>query len=229
MQSLTLPSVSGGSVELDLCYPCQGLWLDPQENLKLTPAAVVELFRSLHQHRDDTRQPLAPKIDCPRCSRALTQGFDVVRSGRYVTYRCAKGHGRFSPFSSFMIEKGFVRLLTRAEIDDIAQRVAVIHCNSCGAPVDIRKDAVCPHCRSAFSLLDPQAVEQALQGYAAAARESTEIKLPVLADALVMMERDRVKAQREERARSGSLFSSDTPANVDLWAVGLALVWKMLE
>ena len=229
MQSLVLPSVSGGSVELDLCYPCQGMWLDPQENLKLTPAAVVELFRSLHQHRDDARQPLALKIDCPRCSRALTQGFDVVRSGRYMTYRCLRGHGRFSAFTSFMIEKGFVRLLTRAEIDDIAQRVAVIHCNSCGAPVDIRKDPVCPHCRSAFSLLDPQAVEQALQGYAAAARDSIKIKLPVLADALVMMERDRMKAERDEKARRSSLSNADTRSSVDLWAVGLALVWKMLE
>ena len=229
MQANALPSITGGSVELDLCYPCRGIWIDPQENLKLAPAAVVTLFRSLHEHRDDARQPLALKIDCPRCSRSLTQGFDVVRSGRYVTYRCPKGHGRFSAFSSFMIEKGFVRLLTRPEIDDIARRVAVIYCNSCGAPVDIRKDPVCPHCRSAFSLLDPQAVEQALQGYATATRESAGIKLPALAEALVMIERDRLKAERDEKAERGSLFTADSGANLDLWALGLALVGKILQ
>ena len=154
-------------MELDLCYTCHGMWLDRQENLKLAPSAVAELFRLLHEHRNSARQPLALKMSCPRCNTMLAQGFDVVRSGRYITYRCAKNHGRFSAFSSFMIEKGFVRLLTQAEIDDIATRVAVIHCSSCGAPVDLRKDHACLHCRSALSLLDPTAVEKALQGYAA--------------------------------------------------------------
>ena len=88
----------------------------------------------------------------------------LAQGGRYVTYRCPRGHGRFSAFSSFMVEKGFVRQLTKPEIDDIAQRVAIITCTGCGAPVDIRKDHACPHCRSAFSLIDPQAVARALEG-----------------------------------------------------------------
>lgn len=229
MEIHALPSVNGGTVELDLCYHCHGIWLDPQENLKLSPAAVAELFRLLHEHRDDARQPLALRTHCPRCSNALTQGFDVVRSGRYVTYRCPNRHGRFSAFSSFMIEKGFVRLLTRPEIDDMAQRVAVIHCTGCGAPVDIRKDHACPHCRSAFSLIDPKAVEQALQGYARAAAGSASIKVPDLADALVMLERDRLRAQREAKAQRGTLFTTEAGAGVDLWALGVAMVWKMLD
>lgn len=229
MEVHTLPSVNGGTVELDLCYHCRGIWLDPQENLKLAPAAVAELFRLLHEHRDAARQPLALRVHCPRCSSVLTQGFDVVRSGRYVTYRCPNRHGRFSAFSSFMIEKGFVRLLTRPEIDDMAQRVAVIHCTGCGAPVDIRKDHACPHCRSAFSLIDPKAVEQALQGYARAAAGSAAIQVPDLADALVMLERDRLRAQREAKAQSGALFTTEAEAGVDLWALGVAMVWKMLD
>ncbi|MBT9508152.1 zf-TFIIB domain-containing protein [Rhodoferax sp.] len=224
-----LTSVDGGTVELDLCYQCHGIWLDPQENLKLAPAAVAELFRLLHEHRDATRQPLAVKVNCPRCNSTLTQGFDVVRSGRYITYRCPNRHGRFSAFSSFMIEKGFVRLLTRAEIEDMAQRVAVIHCSGCGAPVDLRHDHACPHCRSAFSLLDPKAVEQALQGYARATTDSARIKAPDLADALVMLERDRQRAQREEQARRGSLFTVQSGAEIDLWALGVAMVWKLLD
>jgi hypothetical protein len=138
-------SVSGGMVDLDICFSCQGIWFEPQENLKLTPPALVELFRLLHEHRDEPRQALPQSLLCPHCSRSLTQGFDVVRSGRYTTYRCPQRDGRFSTFSSFMIEKGFVRLLTRPEIDDIARRVAVIHCTACGAPVDLRRDQVCPH------------------------------------------------------------------------------------
>ena len=222
-------SVTAGMVELNLCFHCHGIWFDPQENLKLAPAGVVELFKLMHAHREEARQPLALKIDCPRCHISLTQGFDVVTSGRYITYRCARRHGRFSAFSSFMIEKGFVRLLTQPEIDDIAQRVAVIYCTSCGAPVDLRKDHACPHCRSAFSLLDPKAVERALHGYKTAAHGPAGIKLPELADALVMLERDRLRALADTKKERGTLFGNGSTANVDLWAIGIAMVAKMLD
>jgi len=232
MEQHALASVNGGTVELDLCYQCHGMWFDPQENLKLAPAAVAELFRLLHAHRDATRQPLAHALGCPRCRTTLAQGFDVVRSGRYITYRCPQRHGRFSAFSSFLIEKGFVRLLTQPEIDNIAQRVAVIHCNSCGAPVDIRKDHACPHCRSAFSLIDPSAVEKAMQGYAKAVNSTggqAGLQIPQLADALVMLERDRLRAQREAQAQRGALFTQDANNGIDLWALGLVLVGSLLN
>lgn len=219
---------SSGEIELDLCFHCHGMWLDPQENLKLAPAGVVELFRVLHQHREQARQPLSQKLSCPHCHITLTSGFDVVRSGRYITYRCPQRHGRFAAFTSFMIEKGFVRLLTQPEINDIARKVAVIHCTSCGAPVDIRQDHACPHCRSAFSLIDPAAVERAMQGYAKAIKQPGDIKLPALADALILLERDRQRAAREGQARQGAWLSADG-GSLDLWAVGLAAVWKMLD
>jgi hypothetical protein len=229
MEVHSLASVAGGMLELDLCFACHGIWFDPLENLKLTPGAVVELFRLLHAHRDDVRQPLASSMACPRCNHALAKGFDQVRSGRYITYRCPQRHGRFSAFSSFMIEKGFVRQLTQFEIDDMAQRVAVISCSACGAPVDLRKDHACPHCRSAFSLLDPQAVEHALQGYAKATSGTGELKIPQLADALVMLERDRLRAQREAKERGTLLFPGDTSPRVDLWGLGVAMVGRLLD
>lgn len=231
MQTLALPGINGTMVELDLCFGCQGMWFDPQENLKLAPAAVADLFRQLHDQRDAQRQPLATQTHCPRCTGSLTQGFDVVRSGRYITYRCGKGHGRFSPFSSFMIEKGFVRMLTRPEVEDIAKRLAIIHCTGCGAPVDIRKDAACPHCHSAFSLIDPAAVEQALQGYAKASKTPAPAhKASDIADALVSLERDRQRALRERQAERGRLFTADaSSSSVDLWALGMALVADMLD
>ena len=230
-----LPGQHGAMVELDLCFSCQGMWIDPQENMKLSPAAVADLFKLLHEQRDAAHLPLAKTVQCPRCTGPLTHGFDVVRSGRYITYRCSNGHGRFSAFSSFMIEKGFVRQLTRPEIDDIAKKVAVIHCSSCGAPVDLRKDHACPHCRSALSLLDPTAVERALHGYAQAAKSPAAAdKLPAdraseLADALIALERDRQRALREPGARQNNVLTSDASANVDLWAIGLALVGAVLN
>lgn len=230
MDKLSLSSVNGGEILLDLCFPCQGMWFDPQENLKLAPASVVELFRILHARQNETRQALAPRMACPHCKHALVQGFDVVKSGRYITYRCPQRHGRFSTFSSFMIEKGFVRQLTPAEIDDMARRVAVIHCTSCGAPVDLRKDHACPHCRSAFSLLDPKAVEKALAGYAKAVNDKDgAAKAPDLADALIMLERNRAQAQRSAKERGYPSPSVDTSPNIDLWGIGLAMVRDLLD
>ena len=215
----------GGAVELDICFGCQGLWFDPRENLQLAPAAVLELFELLHRHRHDAHQPLHDPLRCPRCKRVLLQGFDVVRSGRYVTHRCPEGHGRFATFSSFMVEKGFVRQMTQPEIEDLARRVDAIYCTGCGAPVDIRRDHACPHCRAAFSLLDPAAVEQALQRHASATQPDTPAgpaasRSVDLADALMAIERDRLRAQREEQK------TADPTA--DLFAAGVELVWRAL-
>lgn len=229
MDKLSLASVNGGDVLLDLCFPCQGIWFDPQENLKLTPGSVVELFRVLHARQSETRQALASRMACPHCNQSLAQGFDVVRSGRYITYRCPQRHGRFSAFSSFMIEKGFVRQLTPAEIDDMASRVAVIYCTSCGAPVDLRKDHACPHCRSAFSLLDPKAVEKALADYAKAANKKGNAHAPQLADALIMLERDRAQTRHSAKEQGYTSLPGDTSPGIDLWGIGLAMVWNLLN
>ncbi|MBT3067309.1 zf-TFIIB domain-containing protein [Rhodoferax sp. U11-2br] len=230
MYTHTLASVAGGHLELDLCFACRGLWFDPQENLKLSPAAVVELFKLLHAHRHEGAKALPQQLSCPHCRRALVQGFDVVKSGRYITHRCPQRHGRFSSFAAFMIEKGFVRQLSTAEINDMAQRLKVINCSNCGAPVDLRTDHACPYCRSALSLLDPQAVERALVGYESAARAQGGVQLPQLADALVMLERDRQQAARDAKAnQSGRLVLGDDGPSLDLWAAGLALVWAVLN
>lgn len=219
MQAHRFATRVGTAVELDICFACQGLWFDPRENLQLAPASVVALFERLHKHRDAGHHPLHDPLQCPRCQRALAHGFDVVRSGRYVTYRCPQQHGRFATFSSFMVEKGFVRQMTKPEIEDLARRVDAIFCTGCGAPVDIRRDHACPHCRAAFSLLDPAAVEQALQRHvAAASRPATPASRSTdLADALVAIERNRLQAEREEKKETA-----------DLWAVGIEMVWQAL-
>ncbi|MBS0339611.1 MAG: zf-TFIIB domain-containing protein [Proteobacteria bacterium] len=216
---------AGASVDLDICFACQGLWFDPHENTQLAPEAVIALFQLLHAHRGDAHQPVSSLLRCPRCREALSHGFDVVKSGRYVTYRCAQGHGRFATFSSFMVEKGFVRQLTKPEIEDLARRVDAIFCTGCGAPVDIRREHACPHCRAAFSLLDPAAVEKALQRHAQAARPADPATRGAdLADALVAIERGRSQARREEQKER--LEGLDLTG--DLWATGVELVWRAL-
>jgi len=226
MQPQRLPAIYGGEVEIDLCFGCQGIWFDRLENLKLAPEAIATLFKAMHQHNGEAHRPLAEVLRCPQCRGRLSQGFDIVRSGRYITHRCDLEHGRFSSFSSFMIEKGFVRQLTKPEIADIAKKVGVIHCSSCGAPVDLRKEDACSHCRSALSLLDPDAVEKALQTYAKApARQG--VPVTAVADMIVSMERERSRAAREAAhlvpAGLGSVIA------VDLLAVGLNLVSSLWD
>ena len=230
MQAHPVAAHHGATLELDLCHACHGIWFDGNENLRMAPQGVVDLFRDLHAHRYDAQGPLSRDLNCPRCKRGLVQGADVVRTGRYITYRCPQRHGRFSTFSSFMIEKGFVRQLTKPEIADLAERVRIIHCGSCGAPVDLRQHDACPYCRAAFSLLDPQAVERALAGYGQQARRADEGPKPTdLADALVALQHDRERAKREEQKERWSNADASGFTVDDLWSAGVDLVWNVLR
>lgn len=223
MQVHALPAQYGGTVEIDFCFGCHGIWFDPTENLKLAPEAIATVFKQMHQHADAPRTPLATRLGCPTCHGRLVQGFDLVRNGRYITHRCEQRHGRFSSFAAFMIEKGFVRQLTQPEIADIAAKVGVIHCSSCGAPVDLRREDACSHCRSALSLLDPKAVEQALQRYASksAARQPSPESM---GDAIVTLARDRARAQREDARNGHRRHRVGEVDVVDLFTVGLGLI-----
>ena len=79
----------GGEVILDLCFPCQGIWFDHRENLKLSPQAVVELFTLLHQHRTDERRPLQRQLACPRCgSENTTETSHFSSTACKALYRC---------------------------------------------------------------------------------------------------------------------------------------------
>lgn len=220
----------GGTLELDLCFACQGMWFDPQENTRLSAAAVVELFQLLHEHSGDAHHPLAERLQCPRCHKALVKGYDMAQGGRYVTYRCAARHGRFSTFGSFMVEKGFVRHLSKVEIEALAKRVGTINCTNCGGTVDIRNEHACPYCRSAISLLDPEAVDKALARHSRTAAQRTEPAQSAspdrLADALVALERNRAQ---EERARQREWLEGRRGDRFDLVTAGIELVWSLLR
>ncbi len=218
MASRAVAGHNGATITLDLCHTCRGLWFDEGESLRLSPDGIVDLFRELNTHKDDAQTPLARELACPRCRRTLAEGVDVVRTGRYFTWRCSQRHGRFATFAAFMVEKGFVRQLTRPEIADLAERVRIIHCGSCGAPIDLRQHEACPYCHSALSLLDPKAVQQALADYQARAQRAAQgPRAPDLADALIRMEQDRERVRREEqKERWQGVGEAD-----DLWAVGL--------
>lgn len=203
MNRLALPHKLGGTVSLDLCFPCQGIWFDSFESEQITPGGIIDLFKLIHAHRDDPRHQHPAKLHCPRCSEPLVAGLDLVRSGRFAYHRCLQKHGRFIAFAQFMIEKGFVRQLAPAEIEALAARISTVHCTGCGAPVDIRTETVCSHCSSPISILDPEAVEEALATYQHQETNRSRRDPNAMADALLAAERQRSRYRAAETSGSG--------------------------
>ena len=222
MQRYSFERRPGGTVELDLCFSCQGIWFDEFESVQLAPGSIIELFKLIHEHRDDPRQPLRDTLQCPRCDERLLHGFDIAKGGRFNYYRCLQKHGRFTAFSQFMIEKGFVRQLAPAEIDDLKSRVQFVRCAGCGAPVDIRTDSACGHCRAPIAILDPNAVEQALAAYRQAEIKRTTPNPEALADLILATERDRNRRERERPISRGTDIG-------DLIVDGLDVVFNLLN
>jgi hypothetical protein len=215
----------GGEVILDLCFSCQGIWFDGFESVQVTPGGIIALFELIHARRDEPRTPLRDRLACPRCADTLLHGLDVAKGGRFNYHRCLQGHGRFTPFAQFMIEKGFVRQLTATEVGALAARIATVRCSGCGAPVDIRRDAACSHCRAPIAILDPNAVAQALAGYRAAeARRTAPPDIELMADAILAREKDRSSARRGRHAT----VAGDGFDVADLIVDGAEIVWKLL-
>lgn len=216
-----------GEITLDICFPCQGIWFDDFESAQLAPAGVLELFRLLHEHHDDLRQPWTSTLRCPRCREKLLHGLDRTRNGHFSYDRCPERHGRFSSFSAFMAEKGFVRQLNGAEIAELARKVQVIRCSGCGAPVNIRRENACSHCRSPIVILDPDAVSAALDDFGRKAERQEKVDPHAFADALIANE--RLKSQsllQSKRERSKSFLESDI---TDLVTGGIEVIWNILR
>jgi hypothetical protein len=218
-----------GEVELDICFSCQAIWFDDMESVQITPGGIIDLFKLIHEHGDDERQPLRDPLTCPRCQEKLLHGLDVAKhGGKFNYHRCLQKHGRFTTFAQFMIEKGFVRQLSPAEIEELASRVGTIRCTGCGAPVDIRQDHACSHCRAPIAILDPQAVEQALSRYKNAEEKRTTPNVEMLGDAIIM--RERQKSQQKRMALDENVRYGEGLADVgDLIGAGLALVFTLIR
>ena len=214
-----------GEVVLDLCFHCHGIWFDEYESAQVTPGGIIDLFRLIHEHGDDQRLPLRDPLTCPRCREKLLHGLDISRHGGQFNYhRCLQQHGRFTTFAQFMIEKGFVRQLSVVEIDELARKVGTIRCTGCGAPVDIRQDHACGHCRAPIAILDPAAVEQALSRFQHAEQKRNVRDVDMLGDAIVMREKERSRAQRERQ--QGRIEDIDIG---DLIVSGADLLWGLFR
>ncbi len=212
-----------GAIDLDLCFTCRGIWFDEHESLQLAPDGVIALFKLLHAQRDAAFLPLADVLHCPRCEERLIPSQDRVKSGLFNYLRCVQQHGRFITFAQFMIEKGFVRQLNGTEIKQLSAQIGTVRCTGCGAPVDIRHDTACTHCRAPIAILDPAAVEKALSNYQQVAqRTAPEARPELLTDTLLQAERIREQHQRGSR----NILTTDLD---DLLTAGIDIVWDKLR
>jgi Zn-finger nucleic acid-binding protein len=222
MRAVTFARYLQGSVTLDLCATCQALWLDTGESQQLTPAATIELFRAINDAKSDHRQPLPAQLPCPRCSGTLVLTHDLAHSTHFTYYRCPYGHGRFTAFVQFLLEKSFVRPLVPAEIDRLKAEVKTIRCSSCGAALDITQTSECPYCRSPIVVLDADAVTKALRDLSAA---DQAIKTPdpnKVGDALIAVSRAQHQFVLENRRQAYGV-------GLDLVDIGVSALVSFLD
>lgn len=203
-----------GRVELDVCFGCHALWFDQHESLQLTPAAVLQVFRIINEHRERPARPLGEHPRCPECNKALRLTQDVQRHNRISYHRCLQGHGRLTTFYQFLREKNFVRSLSPGEIEKLKVHVSQVRCSSCGAPVDLGRDAQCAYCRAPLSILDAQAVSRTIAQLTEEERRRQHVDPMAVMDGLLAGKAFERKMARIE----GRGMRSPTPDAVDLVA-----------
>jgi hypothetical protein len=197
MRRESYPRKPLGNVDLDLCFDCQAIWFDAFESPQLAPGGVLALFRAIESLKGRAARPLGEVLRCVACRERLALTHDIQRNNRIVYYRCPEGHGRFTTFLQFLREKDFVRSLTPPEIERLRASVAQVRCSSCGAPVDIARDAECPYCHAPISILDLDAAQHAVEELGEQQRRADHADSMAAIDALLAVRHeplDRVPA-----------------------------------
>jgi uncharacterized protein YbaR (Trm112 family) len=223
MQPQRLPRKPLGEVTIDLCIECQALWFDAFESLQLTPGATLALFETIRKSTPDARRELPSRLPCPRCTQPLVVTHDLQHTTRFTYYRCMHGHGRFTPFVQFLLEKDFIRPLAPPELARLKAAIRIVRCSSCGGPVDLETDVACPYCRAPIAILDPDAVDATVRALASAETHRTAVDVDALVDG--MLDAHRRSAQQGQSALDTN--TGDGPG-VDLVRLGLAAVANLL-
>jgi hypothetical protein len=216
-QSVEAQGGARGEVQIDACASCSVFWFDSAEDLRLTPKAVIGLFRYIGTAAT-AHNPLASTFACPRCRRTLAFTHDVTRTTRFTYWRCQDGHGKLITFTQFLAEKNFLRPPSPAELARLRDSVRQIACSQCGAPIDLRSESACAHCGAPITLIDPRSVAEALQ-------DLDHRMAPAAPPAATM-------ASQLSSAQIDALFDAQRMAerhdHTDLVAVGVAAVGALL-
>lgn len=190
MTALTLGGHQGKPVAIDVCKTCQAFWFDKYESLQLAPGSTLQLMKLIGESGSPGVKQFASPLSCPRCSTPLRPTQDMQRSTRFSYFRCANEHGRFIRFFEFLREKNFIRPLSQEQIKELRQHIQIVHCSSCGAPIDLAANSSCAHCNSPISMLDMKQPQELLAQLRAAAE-------PKPADPMLPFELAKAKREME--------------------------------
>jgi hypothetical protein len=181
MRQLTLPGHEQKTVEIDVCDTCRAFWFDRYESLQLSPGATLKLFSMMAEQGTVSPPPTRRPI-CPRCGKPLILAHDWQFNTPFQYWRCeAANDGRFIMFVEFLREKQFVRAPTPQEVADLKTKLQTVHCENCGAPIDLAQGTVCPHCRSPLSIVDQKQMQDVAARLQAADRPpALDPTVPVL-------------------------------------------------
>jgi uncharacterized protein YbaR (Trm112 family) len=217
MAQLTVDAHYGRTVDLDLCHACGAFWFDVNESLALTPGAVLKLFVVIAERHQERRAPSGSPT-CPRCRRTLVLTSDMQRNVHFSYWRCPAEHGRFTTFAEFLREKNFVRPLSALELEQLRANVKMIHCSSCGAPIDLEHTSTCPYCRAPVSVLDAKQVETVVAQleHDEADRQTVDPTLPMR----LMADRLHVERLFKDLDRSPGLIEAGLAGVAELLAAG---------
>jgi endogenous inhibitor of DNA gyrase (YacG/DUF329 family) len=224
MQPQRLQRKPLGEETVDVCVACQAIWFDAFESLQLTPGATLALFDTIRKSPPPLGHALPSRLPCPRCTAPLAMTHDLQRTTRFTYYRCDFGHGRFTPFVQFLREKDFIRPLSPAELARLKETIRVVQCSSCGAPVDLEKDAACPYCRAPIAILDPDAVNATVRNLQSAETQRTTVDVDALVDGML----DAHRHASDERLQ-GLDADPGTGLGVDLVRLGLVVVAGLIS
>jgi hypothetical protein len=154
MTAQSLEGHLGTTVVIDACQACQVLWFDTQESLRLSPRAVLRLFRIIGERALERGMPAGGRPACPRCRLHLVLVHDRQRNTPFQYLRCPGNHGRLITFVEFLREKDFIRPLSPQQIADLRASVSSVNCSNCGAAIDLAAGSACGHCGSPLSMID---------------------------------------------------------------------------
>ncbi len=154
MQVESLVGHHGQPISIDICLPCQAMWFDGFESLRLSPGSTLRLFTLIGEHTAAQPTPHADRTPCPRCGAAMHVAHDLQRNIRFEYFKCPAGHGRLTNFYNFLREKNFIRPITPEQLKALRTHVQMVHCSNCGGPIDLVAHSSCPHCSSPLTLLD---------------------------------------------------------------------------
>lgn len=225
MREHTLDAHLARAVVVDVCTPCQSLWLDVRENLQLTPGATLALFRVIGEQVAKPQRTDADTAKCPRCRGRLRKTQDMRRATKFEYLRCPNGHGRLMSFFDFLKEKDFVRPLTPLQIAELRKNVQMVNCSNCGGPIDLARGSICAHCGSPLSMLD---LDQA-DTLVAQLRDADRTGKPVDPALPLALARARREAEEEFAGLSKDDLWLEENVSFGLVGAGLTALVRLLK